>query len=890
VIYENVPGKILSKQNIVKNGYKGIEVVNKTRRGDYQRYNIFVTPFEIVLFKMSGNGEYVKEGKEADQFFNSIQFKNYDYGWKKWSPSFGGFEVDLPHTPVMTKDGDQQFMAYDGATKTAFEIIRTEVHNYDFVEEDTFDLGLMDESFGASEFIYKQLSRKQTKFNGFPALDVKYKYKDGSVALVKYLIHGTHYYTLIAHSKTENAKMNQFLNSFSIKPFIYPQATKQTDTSLYFTVVSPVPLEKTKKLSMYPDEILNRSGYGVQDDDAALDEQTTYKSKLVKSDSTGERIYISFSKPSRYYFDEDTTTVTDSLHFKTDRIDWTYRSRKKYELPNKTKVFEYVLGDPRSSRYVQGKLFTREGVSYRLETQGDTITKQSPFITGFFETFTPSDTVKGTNIKERKTALFFQDFFSKDTTQHKRAVRNVHLLHFDSTDFPQLKKAIGSLTWKEKKYLDVKRDFLWQLSFVKTKESADYLKNAYYAAGDTIDLQYTALEGLLQQKTAYAYQVFKDIMINEPPVLDVKGNSSTSYNPGRRSRAGWPAYAPVIDYGISTDYDYDNNNGSFLDDLSDSLLLTKTIFKDLLPLINLNDYEQPMMDLMGTLIDSSMITASDYEMYGSKFLLEAKQLLKKQIISEKNKQIEKAQETDEEKIDYYGNNNNDKDYGNNQLSLYATLLMPLWDANAAVPQLINQLLKSSDKRLKYNTTMLLLRNKKQLPDTMFKYFAAMDEYRYELYADLKEQKLLNLFPVAYNNHIDLAKSKLLSMKSYNKPDTIVFVERIAVQQKDRSGFVYFFKYKQKKDDNNWKLASVGLVPTDPKQFSFDKKLKYYEEQQYDFTELKETKIDNDTPLKEQIRKALKKMQYSKRNSAAEFYQEGEEYGMNNYFKNMRFKD
>ncbi|MGZ5287323.1 MAG: TraB/GumN family protein, partial [Flavisolibacter sp.] len=55
VIYENVPGKILTKQKITRNGYKGLEVVNRTRRGDYQRYNIFVTPFEVILFKMSGN-------------------------------------------------------------------------------------------------------------------------------------------------------------------------------------------------------------------------------------------------------------------------------------------------------------------------------------------------------------------------------------------------------------------------------------------------------------------------------------------------------------------------------------------------------------------------------------------------------------------------------------------------------------------------------------------------------------------------------------------------------------------------------------------------------------------------------------------------------------------
>ncbi|MES1226837.1 MAG: TraB/GumN family protein, partial [Bacteroidota bacterium] len=41
VLYENIPGKILNKQTIYKNGYKGFDILNRTRRGDVQRYNIF---------------------------------------------------------------------------------------------------------------------------------------------------------------------------------------------------------------------------------------------------------------------------------------------------------------------------------------------------------------------------------------------------------------------------------------------------------------------------------------------------------------------------------------------------------------------------------------------------------------------------------------------------------------------------------------------------------------------------------------------------------------------------------------------------------------------------------------------------------------------------------
>lgn len=877
VIYENIPGKILTKKLIVKNGYKGFEVTNRTRRGDFQRYNIFVTPFEIILFKMSGNGDYVKDGTEADQFFNSIQFNDYKNEWKKWSPSYGGFEVEFPHDPVVVNKANWQFMALDKTTNTGFEVIKTDVHNYDFVEEDTFDLALMEESFSSSDFIDKQISRRFTTSGGYPVLETKYQYKDGSVALVKFLIQGTHYYTLVAHSKTENPKMNAFLNSFKITPFQYKQSKQLTDTLFYFTVHSPVPLSKPKKLSMYPENV-SAFGYGSDDDDAALVENGTYKSKVIADDSTGEKIFVHFSKPSRYYYDEDTTSGLDSSFFERSRMKWQLRSQKQYRLPNQMKVYEYVIGDPKSSRYVQGKVFAKDGVNYWMETEGDTISKPSAFISNFFESFMPADTVKGTNVAQKKSKLFFDDFFSKDSLLHRRAIVNVSKVNFDSSDFSNLKKCIQSLTWNEKKYLDAKNSFVWQLSDVQSKEASNYLKEVYYAAGDTVELQYTALKALLHQKTSYAYQVFRDIVVNDPPVLDVDNNDRSTYNNRRGS------YYLYSDDDTSAPYndDEDNRNGNFMDDLSDSLQLTASVFKDLLALMNIHDYEQSIMNLTGTLVDSNMIAAKDYEMYLPKFLIEARQLLKKQIISEKNKSIEKAQKDDDNNIYSYASK--DDDDGNSALNLYATLLMPFWDKNPAVPQFIDQLLKSDDKRLKYTTTLLLLRNQKAIPDTMLNYFAGLDDYRYELYTDLNANKLTHLFPAAFNNQVQLAKSKLFDISGgYNKPDSVVYLDKLPAQFKERNGFVFFFKYKTKKNDNTWKLASVGIIPSDPKKFEFDSRHKrYWIEKQYDFTDLTNSKISSDEPLTIQLKKALKRMEFSKRNSAAEFYRNEDKMGGNYY--------
>ena len=315
---------------------------------------------------------------------------------------------------------------------------------------------------------------------------------------------------------------------------------------------------------MYPENIL-RIGNG-QEDESHLEEYGQYKDRIITNDSTGEKIFVSLYKPGKYYFDTDTTQSIDTIVFKTRDQDWVYRSRKKYELPNKTKVLEYTLGDPGSSRMIVGKSFSRNGVYHRVLVQADTITGLSGFASAFLSSYLPVDTLRGVNPLEKKSAIYFADFNSKDSLNHKRAIKNIEMIELDSSDFNDLKKAVLSLNWKEKKYLDVKNSFVRKFSSIPTKASANFLKEIYFAAGDTVDLQYAALEALLDHQNSYSFQVFRDIMINEPPVLD------------------------LIEGGYNNDNNYGFNKRDFLSRLSDSLLLTIEIFRDLLPLINIHDY------------------------------------------------------------------------------------------------------------------------------------------------------------------------------------------------------------------------------------------------------------------------------------------------------------
>jgi len=391
-------------QEILRNGYRGLDILNRTRRGDVQRYNIFVTPFEVIIFKMSGNGDYVQNGDESKRFFGSIRLKEYKTdattGWRQFQPASGGFIIDLPHEPFVSKNnsslggqGIWEYEADDKASGINYTILRTDIHNYGFAEEDTFDLALLDESFAGSAFIDKQLTRKLITWKGYPALDCKYLHKNGSLLTVRFIIQGPHYYTLVAHGRQENNVTQNFFNTFEIRPFIYQAPFEKKDTSLQYSVKTTFyPEDKKIKLAIPGDD---NSVENADDDDDDIAVSGNFKNNIIKNDTTGETIYLSFYRTSKYYYNDDSSDLDENRV--TRESSWIIRNKKKINDANGWRVVELQLSDTNSSRLVWTKTFYRNGMGFFLATESDTLTTASSFLKNFFETFAPSDDLKGFN-------------------------------------------------------------------------------------------------------------------------------------------------------------------------------------------------------------------------------------------------------------------------------------------------------------------------------------------------------------------------------------------------------------------------------------------------------------------------------------------------------------
>jgi len=93
-----------------------------------------------------------------------------------------------------------------------------------------------------------------------------------------------------------------------------------------------------------------------------------------------------------------------------------------------------------------------------------------------------------------------------------------------------------------------------------------------------------------------------------------------------------------------------------------------------------------------------------------------------------------------------------------------------------------------------------------------------------------------------------------------------------VQVKNDKGYVYFFKYKMKREDD-WKIGISGIQPDVLAKVSSNSML----------VSLTDKKINAEDPEKEQFEKQLKRLIYSIRYSSTNFYRENNrhQYGYDN---------
>lgn len=839
LLYEYIPGNIISKKSITRNGYNGLDIVNRTRRGDMQRYNIFYTPFEVLIFKMSGKNNYV-DGEEGQRFFSSINLKEYATGPVLYKPGAAGFQVTLPHEPHVyhnnAEDERWEYEAVDKTTGDAYLLMKKPVYNYDFLEADSFDLSLVETSFRSAAIFDKQLSRLNTSINGYPALIVKEKLKGGDYVHAMFVIKGPQYYVLAQRTKSSADKAFTLYKSFNFAPYTYTDNRQYVDTFLRISMTTPVIPEIDGGLRTIIEQTMEDAANG-NNSNGYISYWKKARNGLFRDEKSGDLVSVQMQEYPKYYY------IKDSARFWQNEIDehlsnddMVLQSKQMFSSDNgKTTACQITIRDTASSRVINKLIVMKGKYLFTLSSMSDTLSKQNSFAKEIFGSFQPSSAVLPENMYQSKLSLFFDDLFSKDSATHKRAQQSISNIFFGADGAKPLYDAIGRLSIKDKDYFDSKTRMIAELGYIKdtlTNNIPVYLKKIYEQTSDTSMFQNEAIIALARLKTDSSFKLLKELMLQDPPIFENNG-----------------------DYA------------SFFRHFYDSLQLSAGLFPQLLQLSTLNDYKEKITNLLVTLVDSGYVKAKDYENYFSGIYIDGKVALRKQQAKEEKKLEEELKKEEDDEDDpertYRGR---DDDYGLND---YAVLLMPFYESNKNVQQFFTKLLASKDDKVRMNTAVLFLRNNKNVPDSILQKLAADDKYRGRLYYKLEEAGRLDKFPKEYASQLALARSFVVMQNEYDKMDSIVFIKRSVASIKNKTGQVYFFKYRIKKTDD-WKIAFSGLQPLKEKELSSDDML----------TSLTDKKIQKDQPLQEQLDKELKKMVFSFFNSGKNFY--GSEYGYGNY--------
>ena len=846
LLFENIPGKILKRTPITRSGYKGYDITGRTRRGDIQRYNILVTPYAVLVFKMSGTNGYV-EGKEADLFFGSIAIRPIDpSGWTDFTPPQKGFQVKMPRQPSQNRNAGNtdgitrwEYEAADSATGDAFLIWKKSVQNYRFLEEDTADLALMEESFRLSDWIDKTLSRKTGTYNGYPCLDASYLQKDGAVMRVKFLIKGPHYYMLAARSRNRDKTFPAFFNSFSFIPYNYPSFRNYVDTFINIRVTTPVVPDIDAGMRglmerASSEDFLN----GIQDYSSYWPRT---KTALFQDDSTGEAVFVSMETFPRYYYPKDSATFwreeTNENKLRQDlvvssRIPFRFDDSLSDPALNNTKGFKYLLTDTNTSRQISTRIFQKDNRIFRMIYLDDSTHTPSEFTDRFYASLRPLEKRLGPSVYTNKLDLFFGDFYSRDSLVSRRAKEAIPNVYFGPAGVPALLKAINTIPYNGKDYFDTKAKLINELGYINDSstvpEVVDGLKSIYEKAGDTSTFQNAVFKALAHHKTRPAYELLKGLLVQDPPIFD---NES--------------------------DYNY------IFRDLGDSLALARTLFPELMQLVTVDDYKDNIQSLLATLVDSALLKGTDYESWFSQFYFDAKIQWKKQE-SRDEKKLQKKEEEDGEEGSI--NVNTAAEDNGSPLEDYAVLLMPFYDRNNTVPHFFDKLLQSRDASLRLSTLTLLLRHNRPVADSIIRILAASDNYRSRLLKNLESIHRADLFPQQYRNQVDIARSLLAAGKGELNFAAIQLVDKAPIQFRENKGIIYFFKYKMNREEE-WQMGLSGIQPLDPKEVSTKN----------EFVQLTGKKIRPGTPVKGQFLEQLRRLMLSRRKSASSFYLDNNNY-------------
>ncbi|ALM21056.1 hypothetical protein AAT17_07380 [Nonlabens sp. MIC269] len=640
-LYEDIPGEIVSKEKITS-PYPGFDILNKTKKGDYQRYRIYETPLELLIIKLGGKQGYVKQ--YGDSIFNTLEIKQVTTGMEEFNSPNKGFKVIFPKYRTATNvslAGKKLLQGKsDGIT---YFLQETVVNSTNYIEDDKFEAQFIVEEFAQNQKL--QLKDGYLSKNPYQSYTALAQDTINNTAMYLHSVMRNNKYYLLGATTTDKKTADAYFNSLEFNTPKYEKFETVVDTALYFTVKSPVDAPYRKSNS-----------YDRPKAHESLEKSTTYytpanefiRVKMEKFHDLqmykdAQEMWEDYNNDlaDNYSFEELGATLKDSITSQNNDL---YTYSRTYTDSSSAKILKY------KNIYYKGRI-------YEIKTVYDTIQEPSEFISNFFETFTPKDTLLGKDVFVDKVDIFFNAVKSRDTL----AFVSNELLRFNKKHIDQLIEWIPTVKADEKNFKSERNDAIKQLMALQEEDDRvlPFIEYLYELSYDQPDVQSLILNELMRTETRKGQKILLGLLEKDLPL-------STSYQ--------------------------DN----FLRRNDRNLVLRKELFPELFKYASISEYKEPVYELLAKLKDSGLMKVKQYKRYRDQIITDGKIDIKRNLSASSS----------------YGSTSN--------LLPYAKLIFPFREErNAKI--FFEKLIKSKNDKVLSYYYLELLKNNESIPAELEEY-------------------------------------------------------------------------------------------------------------------------------------------------------------------------
>lgn len=756
ILYEAIPGDILSLKKINHQGFPAFDIINKTRRGDVQHRRIIFAPEEIYILKVTALKDKILN-KYGDEFFASFKvnyaLKQSDV--REWAAPDKSIRANIPGDLTFysgetefTVTSDLEVSSHDPKTNAYYILWRFTGGDPGFLDEDIYINASVAQQY-VDDNELERLHEYPGKQGPFHVQFGKYRSAAQKDLYGMFFCQNLTRYAFVVQTP-DSATAHQYFRSVQLSLPEYRQFYTYTDTLLNFSVSVPYDLNERQRKMDY--------GFSWDSEEETNEADGIRSSIRLMPPGSPESVLIRMQRYHKYFQSRDTTGFIENLEENITEYGDLVIREKKYQSTPDGFVVHYTLRDTASSREMYHSLHQYKNSLYRIIASSDTLLGKSIFLNKVFETFVPFDSVFNRSIFSNGGEQFLLDIASSDSTTQKNAILLLDEVWLHESNAPAVRQLLTNLpnTEEKKDKEDIKNALLQELWRDTSDTNIDFLTAQYYINTDSASFQNKILQNLGWMNTRAATLRMKKLMLDEPPIGGKSGNSSP------------------------------------LNSLRDTLQLARLIYPEAMALSTIDEFKLPQYSLLALLTDSNQVDRKIIETEIDLILLEAKNELKR------------VNGTDEKSYNF----------STQALINYCKILHP-FRSRPEVKAFFDKVYRSKKRTLLLQYIDFNTQHGQTTPDSILQFICDDREYILKLYLQLQENKQTERMPAKYHS-IDTLITLYCEKKFESKYDNKGKVESVIILSsreeiiKNQPCVIYFVKFKRKRE-LDWR-GTVFILP------------------------------------------------------------------------------